>query len=288
VTTHQEVYAVGSDTQDPFATTGDQDPFATAPAAAPASAIDPPDEDGPSGTAPQAEAEPPVVDREGQPVNGETAVEAQPPEAVPATPEEAAAQPDATPVPDEPQEGAQGAQEPQAAAVEAPEAPAPETAPADGDGGQPPAPPAAPPATEEPGLPEGVQGTASSATVQPAAAASGDEVETAPEDGKSPWRHYALLYQTGPGQWTEYDLTTVSDDLKQYTERKPLDDKKPDAETFVFLKARNADHARRVAWVIFGRPEAGVTVNPVARSSWKPKRLQKAPPAPERERLVIS
>lgn len=242
-TNAEEAHAVSSDIQDPFATgTPEADPFAqTAPA--PASAIDPPD-DGPDA------AEPPIVNREGEPVegdaNGATPVEAQPEaaapaEAVDATPEEAAAQPEAAETP------AQPPAEPQAA---------PEAA-------QPPAQPAA-------------QATA------PATAAStdgADEAAATPAEGKSPWRHYKLLYQTGPSQWAEFDLSSLAEDMKQYAEQK-------DGE--MFLRARNADHARRIAWVIFGRPEAGVTVNPVARSSWKPKRLSKAPPQPERERLVIS
>lgn len=242
---------MGSDIQDPFATGApDADPFAgTAPA--PASAIDPPDD--------EATPPPPVVNREGEPVesqggNGETPVEPQPAAEQAATPAEAPAEPQAA---EEPQEGAQ-------AAVEAPEAPAPETAPASGDGGQPPQPPDAPPATDD---------------------ADNAEAAATPDEGKSPWRHYMLLYQTGEQQWTEYDLSTVSAELKQYTELKDVDDKGNKA---LFLRARNADHARRIAWIIFGRPEGGVTVNPVARSSWKPKRLSKAPPQPERERLVIS
>lgn len=238
---------MGSDTpQDPFATSGDGgDPFATtATAPAPASAIDPPD-DGP-------DEAPPVVNREGEPVNAETPVEPQAEEqpggALPEQPEGvlddgSPAEAETPPQPPvEPQEGAQ-------AAVEAPAQPEAQAAA-----------PAAP---------------------APAAAASDDGAEAAPtpDEGKSPWRHYKLLYQTGASQWTECDLSSLADDLKQYSELK-------DGE--LFLRARNADHARRIAWIIFGRPEQGVTVNPVARSSWKPKRLSKAPPQPERERLVIS
>lgn len=271
---------MGSDTQDPFATTAPvDDPFA-ATTTAPASAIgDAPEDDAPA-------AAPPVVDREGRevntttgeiteaateaaPANAETPVEPQAEEARAATPEEAAATPEAVAAPAPEAEVATDAPDaPQEAASAAVEAPAqPEVATQADGGDQPPAQPAA-----------------------TAAAADGDEggVEETAAEGKSPWRHYALLYQTADKQWTEYDLSSLPDDLKQYAESKPLNDKKPEEGSFLFLKARNADHARRIAWVIFGRPEAGVTVNPVARSSWKPKRLSKAPPQPERERLVIS
>lgn len=88
-------------------------------------------------------------------------------------------------------------------------------------------------------------------------------------------RFYKALYQTADKQWTEVDLSSAPDDQKTVL----------DGE--VFLVARNNDHARRLLFNILGRPEAGVTVNPIARASWKPKRVRVAPPKPDRERLEI-
>lgn len=101
----------------------------------------------------------------------------------------------------------------------------------------------------------------------------GDGNETA-ASGKQT-RFYKLLYQTGETGWNEADLSSAPADQKKVI----------DGEEF--LVARNNDHARRLAFNILGRPEAGVTVNPIAKASWKPKRVRVAPPKPDRERLEI-
>lgn len=88
-------------------------------------------------------------------------------------------------------------------------------------------------------------------------------------------RYYKALYQTADKGWTEVDLSNAPADQKTVL----------DGEEF--LVARNNDHARRLLFNILGRPDAGVTVNPIARASWKPKRVRVAPPKPDRERLEI-
>lgn len=237
---------------DPFAP-GAGDPFA--------SGGDPSGET-PVQPEPDAEADIPTVNAEGQRIDppaepqadtGGTAEVGQPPEPPDApeqpaeAPEPPAEQPEPPGAPAEPQTTPAPPQEPQ----EQPQAEAPQE--------QPEAQPApAQPATEEQ-QPEA-----------PAPAADG---------GKSPLRHYTLLYQTGDKQWGEYDLTSIAADMKEHVGTE---------DGVTYLRARNADHARRIAWIIFGRPENGVTVNPVAKSSWNPKRLAPAPPQPTRERLSIS
>lgn len=122
---------------------------------------------------------------------------------------------------------------------------------------------------------------------QPPTAASAPAPDPQPEPSKEKGelRLYKLLYQTGPDQWTEADLSSVAADLKKYVGKDPKDKANKDG---LFLKARNNDHARRLAFAALGRPEAGATVELVARTSWKPVRLSVAPPEPSRERLVIS
>jgi hypothetical protein len=88
-----------------------------------------------------------------------------------------------------------------------------------------------------------------------------------------------------PATWQEADLANLPADLKQYVGKDPKDTENKDG---LFIKARNNDHARRLAFTIMGRPADGVTVELVARTSWKPVRLHVAPPEPSRERLVIS
>lgn len=260
-TAQADPFAGGADPFDPAAT---NEPTAVAPEEAPA------DE-------PQA-ADIPIVDKEGEPVEAAATAEpdapveapepqpaedgdGEPPEEPPAAPAEAPEPPEAA---EEPQEAAD---EPQ----DAPEAPEPTGAPVDAPAVN--AELADRPDNDGDGEPDAPTAPASNGDGEAPAA------EAADPGGKSPLRHYALLYQTGENVWTEYDLSTLSEDMKQHAETK--DGKR-------WLRARNADHARRIAWIIFGRPENGVTVNPVAKSSWNPKRLAPAPPEPTRERLVIS
>lgn len=247
------------------------DPFAGAPAAA----SDDPFAEGaaPPADVPPADVaveEPPVVDREGEPV-AQTAV---PPNPHPTPPPplskaereraaaaqatgggEAAEAPAQPPV--EPQtegEDEQPAPQPPVEPQEAPEQPVePQEAPAGGE------PPQEPPAATGAGESGG-----------------GDEPEPEPATGKQT-RLYKLLYQTGETTWEE---TTIPD---EYVEVVPDEVHGPQR----FLKARNNDHARRLAFHIHDRPTAGVTIVPVPASSWKPKRVKPAPPRPERERLEI-
>jgi hypothetical protein len=223
------------------------DPFASGAggdpfATAPANGETPVTPEAPAADAPAADI--PVVNREGEQIE---------PPAAEAT---------------EPETPAEPTPEPPAAPEEAPAAPEQPEAPAEPQ--EAPQPPVEPQEQETP-----------APAAQPAATASSDGAQAAAADtgGKSPIRHYKLLYQTADKQWTEADLSGIGDDLKPHTET---------IEGEVFLRARNADHARRLAWIIFGRPQNGVTVNPVAKSSWKPKRLSPAPSAPERERLSIT
>lgn len=104
--------------------------------------------------------------------------------------------------------------------------------------------------------------------------AAPQEAAEGPDDGPE-LRRYKLLYATGPGQWAEAPLQADS----PHAER--------DEHGELWLKARNADHARRLAWVVFDRPEEGVQCVPVAASSWKPRIVRARAPQPERERLEI-
>lgn len=250
---------------DPFAA-GAGDPFA-------ASAEQPPAPPPAPEQTPVAPEDIPTVNAEGEKID-------------PATGEVLAEQPavEEAPAPEpQPAEAGDGQppQEPPAAPAEAPEQPEaaaePQTA------------PEAPVEPQEQPAPEAQPATPEEADAQPEAqpAAAADNGAQAQADaeaaadpgGKSPLRHYTLLYQTGDKVWTEYDLSTLADNMKEHAEVK---------DGVQYLRARNADHARRIAWIIFGRPENGVTVNPVAKSSWNPKRLAPAPPQPTRERLSIT
>lgn len=145
---------------------------------------------------------------------------------------------------------------------EAPPTPEPQTAP---DGGQQPpqAPPAAPPATE--GQPEAAAASE---------AASGGEQGGEAQDSKNVMRFYHVMYQTAANQWTDLELN-------EGMEHVVLLDGEP------WLRARSADHARRIAWPLLGRPEQGVTVVAVAKGGWAPKRI-KSKTVPAREALEIS
>jgi hypothetical protein len=113
----------------------------------------------------------------------------------------------------------------------------------------------------------------------PAATADegGSEPEPEPTSGAKQVRLYKLLYQTGETTWEESPIPD------EYAEVVPDEKHGPQR----FLKARNNDHARRLAFSIHGRPDVGVTIVPVPASSWKPRRVKAAPPRPERERLVV-
>lgn len=111
-------------------------------------------------------------------------------------------------------------------------------------------------------------GTAANSTTNPPDPGAGaQDAAGAAKGGKSEMRRYRLLYQTGEKGWEEAEWE---------------EDGKPTR----VIDARNADHARRLAWPILGRPENGVTVLPIPDSAWKPKRLQ-ARTVPVREALEI-
>lgn len=193
---------------------------------------------------------PPVVDREGTRLEGDgSSAEA------PAAPVEAPAAP---PVEEPPVEPTTPEPQPPATEPEPPaEAPpAPQEAPGGGE------PPQEPPAAT--GAEDGEQG-------------GDDQPEPQEAQQAKQLRLYKLLYQTGETTWEE---TPIPDEYVEVVQ-----DEKGNSQRF--LKARNNDHARKLAWVIHDRPAAGVTILPVPASSWKPKRIKPAPPAPERERLTI-
>lgn len=158
------------------------------------------------------------------------------------------------------EEGAQPPVETPAAESTEPEPQPPVEAPAtaaEGEGGdEPPQDPPAPAATADEG---------------------GSEPEPEPEPAAKQVRLYKLLYQTSQTTWEESDIPD------EYAEVVPDEKHGPQR----FLKARNNDHARRLAFSIHGRPDAGITIVPVPASSWKPRRVKAAPPRPERERLVV-
>lgn len=165
--------------------------------------------------------------------------------------------------------------------------PTPEAPQAPQEAAQPPTEPVQPTsASEAPRTPEdpGTGDVTPAVPTQPDATPSqepesGSNGRTGPRGGKGDMRHYKLLYQTGPLQWTEFDLTTVPDDAG-------IQVVKVDEEQW--FEARNNEHANRLGFTIVGRPKEGARIFPVPRGAYKPKRVAPAPPKPERERVVIS
>lgn len=137
--------------------------------------------------------------------------------------------------------------------------------------------PEAPQTPEDPGT-----GDVSPAVpTQPDATPQPESERTGPRGGKGEMRHYKLLYQTGPAQWTEYDLSKLND-----AEDTGIKVVKVDEE--LWYEARNNEHANRLGYTIVGRPKEGARIFPVPRGAYKPKTVKPAPPKPERERVVIS
>lgn len=185
----------------------------------------------------------------------------------PAAEEPRPAEPPPPPAPEQP------APSPAESPVVAPDAPAePPAAPA-----EPPEAPAAPP--EAPTAPE-------APTPPPVAApAEGDQGDDAnepeargPRGGKSSLRDYKILFQTAPDTWTEVKLDPAN-------APDGVSVKVKDGDSWV--EARNNEHAMRLGFILLDRPDNGVTILPVPRGGWKAKRVQKAAPRPERERLEI-
>jgi hypothetical protein len=244
---------------DPFAAPA-EDPFAeSSEQGAPPSEAPPPAAEAPAEPTPPAEA-PPIVDREGAPVQGplDTAPEDHEPPP----------QPDPTPDPDagsqQPaQEAPQPPQEPQApppAAPEPPAAEAPQEEPAA------PPPPPAPEPTPQPPADPAAQGTPDS---------NGD----GGDEKKSTVRHYVVLYQTGP---TTFEVAKLLDADGQPKHAVVVMDGQ------AYLEARNNEHAYKLAFHILGSPKEGATLWPIPKASYRPRRVQPAPPQPERERLTIT
>jgi hypothetical protein len=100
-----------------------------------------------------------------------------------------------------------------------------------------------------------------------------------PRGGKGTMRHYKILFQTGPRQWTEHPLEgELPEGVKVHT----------DAKGERWIEARNNDHATRVAYVVLGQPVEGAMVWPAPEGAFKPKKVKPAAPKPERTRLEIS
>jgi hypothetical protein len=288
---------------DPFAAGAEpvDDPFATTPAAPATPQATPPAPDTPATTGntgavtgdvpdggtvetgdsgsgtpaeqPPAESVPepvPVVNREGeavevQPEPGHTApsqadVAEVAPGPLDTTPEDQGIDPAATDDPQPPEPGAVPAQAPEQSAAQQP-AEQPQ-APAEA--------PAQPEAAPEPqAAPQ-----ASPAPAQQAAEGDGNgDAKKAKQ-----MRHYVVLMQTGPDQFTKLDLRG-----KDYT--KEIEEE--DGTKAIYLEARNNDHAYKLAYHLVGSPRDGATLLPLPKASWRPRRVAPAPPQPERERLVI-
>lgn len=152
---------------------------------------------------------------------------------------------------------------------------------ASGDGA-PEAPQEAPEAPQEAEEPQG-QADVQDGEPEAQADEEGDgEEEKEPSGPKTPIRYYRLMYQTADNQWTEVDVSNVRD-LGVETETT----REKGLGQVTWIKARNNDHALRIAWVILGRPAEGVRAWPVPRGSFKPKLLRPKPPQPARESLEI-
>lgn len=237
------------------------DPFADA---APGGAVAddpfadaPPADDLSAEVAQEATADIPVVNREGESVTPPPPAEgADPAAAAPAVVDEAEA-PVVPAVPEAPVEAPQ-------APVEAPAAPE--------------APVEAPQPPQEPETPAEAPAAAPQPAAAPAPAENGSAASQDAPKPKGEMRHYKALYQTAEKQWTEFPLTgELPEDVKVVT-----------VEDELYFEARNNDHATRIAYVLLGQPEAGVTVWPVPKGAFKPKRVKPAPVRPERTRLEIS
>jgi hypothetical protein len=253
-------------------TTQGGDPFADAAPGGPAADpfADPPTVEGDlaAEVAATPAEEPPIVNREGEPAeppapaDGPDPAAAQPPVESAADTGELNAPADhmAAEPPAAPEEAAQPPEEPQATPAPPEVAAAPPQAA--------PEPPAAPEAAAAP----------EQTPAAPAASEPDAEATTPPARGKGEMRHYKAFYQTGTNAWAEYPLTGEPPDGVKVVQ----------VEGEAFFEARNNDHATRIAFALLGQPQDGVTVWPVPKGAYKPKRVKPAPPRPERTRLEIS
>ncbi len=244
---------------DPFAAPPAADPFAPQPVLADEISAEP-------------VADLPVVNAEGQ------VISTPPPGPEPVAPETAEVAP---PIPDD--EGGE-------ALAQAPAAP--------------PAPAVAPPASPPP------------PTTPVTTAPSDGSRPTGPRGGKGEVRYYKLMYLSAADTFTVFDLATVPDDIGvtvcKYAPQKEQEEiaakrakmekataeerAKLEAEVRsleslhkeLWFEARNNEHANRLGFAIMGRPKDGCQIFPVPRGAWKPKTVKPAPPAPARERVVIS
>lgn len=125
---------------------------------------------------------------------------------------------------------------------------------------------------------EGDQGTAEDGDDGSEVASAAPATGTGPRGGSSPLRKYKILYQTGEDTWSEVKLDPENS---------------PDGVTVVrdddtlWVEARNNEHALRIGFVLLGRPDSGAVILPIPHGGFKAKRIRKAAPRPERERLEI-
>ena len=259
---------------DPFAETA-TDPFADSPSAeAPPQEPSPPQPPEPS--PPEPTPEPPAPE---------------PPQPEPVSPDSPGVrEPDADPVPaDIPQvdrEGQPVGSGPLATTEEDASAAAPEEPPAAQPADQmapveaveaPEAPAEAPPQPETPAA-EAPQEQAPPAAPTPAPSTTPDSQSNS--DGPKSIRHYKLLYATSA---TGFEVAPLTD-----ADGNPREEYVKLIDGEHYLEARNNEHAYKLAFHLMGAPRDGVTLWPVPKASFRPRKVSPAPPAPERERLVIS
>ncbi len=242
---------------------------------------------------PQEEAaEPPIVDREGNRLDGA-------PAHAPTDGASVESQDGQRPAPESGVEPDSPAPEPAVSAQEAAQPQADPPAPAQAASAQPAAgseakaeaaaedPPTEPaPSTES--AADAQNGTAASTPERESAGSAdgGDEVAEPPEEvkdeaGKVTKRRYYILRQDDADKFTK--LAWYEDkDGKMTTKGAPGSKKQTVA------LARTTDEALKIGFAAAGAPTDGITLIPVAALHFQPKKVRPAPPEPSRVRLQIS